>query len=594
MTINITIPAASATKDFKIGLSVIDGTVNWGDGTSDTYSGTSRPTHTYSASGSYSISVTGTATSYTSSCEESSGSQFITAVGTWGELIDDLTNITSAFNCNTNLTQVPSNLPTNITSLAYVFRKASIFNQDISSWDTSNITNFKEMFSEATSFNRSLNSWNLGSATNISWMFYKASNFNGAIANWDTSRVTDMSRLFFYASAFNQPIGSWNTSNVTDMQAMFSDAETFNQDISNWDTSSVTKMNHMFWHDYAFNQPIGSWNTSHVTTMYAMFDSAKNFNQSINNWNISNVTTVEGMFASAAAFNQDLSSWNVTNVISADRILSYADSFSSANYDKLLNGWGAQNVASNVSFRASSKYTSAGATGRNSLINKGWTITDGGLEAPAATNSSSSGASSSTTSVLAPTSSSRLYSISGVKWPKYQITPGETLISGKISPATSGVLIELKISESKNWKVVNSVLTDSNGNWTLTWKEIKPGKSKIRIYATSNRNSVNSMSREFNASSLISISAAKNASLGQTIGLNGNVKPNSIGVVVRIQQKIGNGKWVELTSVKTDNSGNWNSSVVIDKETTVFAFKAIISDERIGNAKSSTAFVKIK
>ena len=66
MTINITIPAASATKDFKIGLSVIDGTVNWGDGTSDTYSGTSRPTHTYSASGSYSISVTGTATSYTS------------------------------------------------------------------------------------------------------------------------------------------------------------------------------------------------------------------------------------------------------------------------------------------------------------------------------------------------------------------------------------------------------------------------------------------------------------------------------------------------------------------------------------------------
>ena len=54
--------------------------------------------------------------------------------------------------------------------------------------------------------------------------FGEKSMFNGDITNWDTSRVTNMFAMFDKASAFNQPIGNWDVSHVTSMESMFLDA----------------------------------------------------------------------------------------------------------------------------------------------------------------------------------------------------------------------------------------------------------------------------------------------------------------------------------------------------------------------------------
>jgi len=70
--------------------------------------------------------------------------------------------------------------------------------------------------------------------TDMSLLFNNNSVFNQDISSWDTSSVTDMNGMFYGATVFNKDIGSWDTSSVTNMSVMFRDASAFNQDLSGW------------------------------------------------------------------------------------------------------------------------------------------------------------------------------------------------------------------------------------------------------------------------------------------------------------------------------------------------------------------------
>jgi surface protein len=314
---------------FELVLPLSGGTitsVDWGDGNTTT---DGSRNHTYTNSGTYTVSVNGTGVTDFNYETTGTGVQYLTACTSFGEI--GLTNLYSAFRNATQLTAVPASLPStsNVTNMSFMFQLASAFNQDISSWDVSKVTNMRNMFSSAIAFNQD-------------------------ISNWNVSNVTNMTYMFSSASSFNQPIGSWDVSNVTDMSIMFCNASSFNQDISNWNVSAVERMSNMFQAATMFNQPIGNWNVSNLRYAGFMFNNANAFNQDISNWNFSNIVDLTSMFENATAFSK----------LGPPFIL-----------DNILNTWSALTVQSGVTLDAPLAYYSiTGQAGYDALVVKGWTI----------------------------------------------------------------------------------------------------------------------------------------------------------------------------------------------------------------------------
>ncbi len=300
----------------------VDVEIDWGDGTPVQTVTTQGPVHDYGTDGEYTVSVTGSVTSYNSHDNGGAASERakLISVDNWGQL--GFTSMYSAFDECSNLVSVPSTSDgiEAVTNMAGMFWGASAFNSDISGWDTSNVIYMNYVFCNASTFNQNISDWDTSNVISMYGMFEDASAFNQPIGNWDTSSATDMCKMFSFASAFSQDIGGWNTSGVTNMEAMFAGASLFNGDISGWDTSSVTDMGGMFYDALSFNQDISSWNTSSVNWMSSMFYNASSFNQDISSWNIFSVNWMSSMFYNASSFNHDLSGWCVTLIPSRPNV----------------------------------------------------------------------------------------------------------------------------------------------------------------------------------------------------------------------------------------------------------------------------------
>ena len=207
--------------------------IDWGDGTVDTGVTTSNPTHTYATADTYVAKVDGTATRLGDDTTDSRWTSRVTACRSFGDL--GLTSLRSAFRDVVANVEMPSRVPASVTNMYQMFRDASSFNQDISSWDVSNVTDMTAMFYSAIVFNQNISSWNVSNLQLPFFMFYNAANFNQDIGGWDTSSATNFGSMFRNASNFNQDIGGWDTSSATNMDSMFSGAVAFDQDISAWD-----------------------------------------------------------------------------------------------------------------------------------------------------------------------------------------------------------------------------------------------------------------------------------------------------------------------------------------------------------------------
>jgi surface protein len=147
------------------------------------------------------------------------------------------------------------------------------FNEDLSGWDVSNAESMMGMFCRSDYFVGSgLDNWNVGKVKDFSFLFMGASVFQGNLSKWDTSSAENMESMFFGALKFKEVnLSWWDVSNVTDMNHMFTYAEKFvGNGISSWNVSRVLSMDAMFSYAYQFNGDLSTWDTRSVSTISQM------------------------------------------------------------------------------------------------------------------------------------------------------------------------------------------------------------------------------------------------------------------------------------------------------------------------------------
>lgn len=338
-----------------------DFTVDWGDGTSDhiTSWDQAEKVHTFAEPGTYTLRISGTIVGWAFRPKHTSNPDAtkLTEVSQWGPL--RLGNSGGYFHGAENLV---------ITATDTL--------------DISGTTDMRSLFENCESLTNvsGIDYWDVSRVTDMRNLFRGASAFNQDLSRWDVSNVTNMVGMFWGAEAFDQDLSQWDVASVKNMGGMFAHTSV-NHDISRWDVSSAINMKLMFWRAEAFDQDLSQWNVSNVTTMERMFMEAEAFDQDLSPWEVSSVTSMDKMFNGATSFDQDLSQWDFSNVDSMKNMFSGV-TLSTSNYDALLNRLSANLVRRGMTFDGGdSKYSSAGATARESLIyDQHWSISDGGPE----------------------------------------------------------------------------------------------------------------------------------------------------------------------------------------------------------------------
>mgnify|MGYP001182484922 CR=1 FL=1 len=201
--VDTTQSGVSTSTQFKLPLSsrgelTTNAEVDWGDGTTDTITAYNQAetTHTYSTSGIYTITITGTLESW---YLNTSGDRLkIKEIKNWGN--GDGLNLKSIdgsfFNGASNMTCIATDGPTISTnSFSQIFRSASSIVSGLKNWDISSVTSLTFAFYFASSFNEDLSNWDVSNVTNFSFCF-EVTSIDQSFAAWDMTSATSLTRMF--------------------------------------------------------------------------------------------------------------------------------------------------------------------------------------------------------------------------------------------------------------------------------------------------------------------------------------------------------------------------------------------------------------
>ena len=197
-------------------------------------------------------------------------------------------------------------------------------------------------------------------------------------------------------------------------------------------------------------------------------------------------------------------------------------------------------------------------------------------------------------SAAIPTTSTRVRSVTSVRWPSTKIKPGATSVTGRVVPATAGVAVSLQVLRGSSWTTVATDLTGRQGIWKTNWAGVPVGSHRLRVVAASNLNSVATGTRSLTAVGTISISGPTSVNRNAQLTVRGSVSPAANGVPVTVQRRIGSGSWRNLGTVTTNGSGSWSLTVNAGPTKAASQFRVVTSDGRVGKVTSRTIRTSVR
>jgi surface protein len=266
LEVQTTLPSQQVILPFGAFGGAVNVTVDWGDGSAPQAYTSANPSKTYTLSGTYQISVTGSSVSFGSDAGQ--WRDRVTAVRTIGRL--GITNFTQAFRTRTRPVRISCEAwdMSAVTICTGTFQNAAGFDRPVGSWDVSAVTAMNGFFVACFSFDQTIGEWNVSNVTNMLAMFEATTNFNQPIGEWDVSSVTNMQLMFNAARAFNEPINDWNVSNVTNMSGMFQAADAFQQPLNQWDFRGTVNITNFMLNKTGAN----SYNTTDYNNLLVRWD----------------------------------------------------------------------------------------------------------------------------------------------------------------------------------------------------------------------------------------------------------------------------------------------------------------------------------
>ncbi|EPZ52188.1 PF03382 family protein [Bacteriovorax sp. BAL6_X] len=293
-------------------------------------------THTYTNSGTYTITMTGSLGKLVINHSE------LEHVLNLGDMAwNDFYNM---FAFASNLKSVNGGVTDNVTSMRWMFRNCPLIETvNMSTWNFSNVQLMTGMFlfSGNGALNINLNGLNAPNLTSIEGMFSNSDINNVDFSYWTVPALTTMNNLFINSTVKSINMNEFDTSNLTELDSVFEDTTSLvSLTFDNWDVSNVTSFNRMFSNTNASDlSDVQAWNTASATNIYSIFSDAQNVTSlDLTGWTISGVTNLASVFSNMTSLSSlNISNWDTSSSRSFSYMFSNTSNLNSLDISSFSN-----------------------------------------------------------------------------------------------------------------------------------------------------------------------------------------------------------------------------------------------------------------